>query len=117
MKDNHRVANIALGVFCITVVAIAVIVLLNTLEILPSGEASSASYKITSVEHTVKTNTGEVTIFTIEISDGDLYTLPVVKTKYVRKYHEGDYLPVLVRDNAGSPVYEADISTLRKNHK
>lgn len=113
-KDNHKVANIALAVFCCFVVGVAVIVLLNMLDIFPSGDTTSASYKIVSAEHTVKQYT-EVTIFTIEISDdGDLYTLPVVNTKYVRKYHEGDYLPVLVSDNSGSPEYKVDIRTLRE---
>jgi len=78
------------------------------LDVFPSGDTTSASYKIVSAEHTVKQ-------YTIEISDdGNLYTLPVVNTKYVRKYHEGDYLPVLVSDNSGSPEYKVDIRILRE---
>ena len=55
----------------------------------------------------------EYTIFIVYEENGDKYTLPKIYTRYVREYHEGDTLPVTIKNyKDGSYDIEVDRSKL-----
>lgn len=71
-------------------------------------------FKIAEVISTVSGNNHkEYTVFVVYKEDGTKYTLPKINTSYVREYHEGDTLPVTIRNyKDGSYDIEVDKSKL-----
>ena len=70
--------------------------------------------KIAEVINTVSGNCHkEYTILIVYEENGDKYTLPKIYTRYVREYHEGDTLPVTIKNyKDGSYDIEVDRSKL-----
>ncbi len=112
--SSKREASLVLGLFFLAVFISAIVIVVEKVNNKPSSSATPVSLEIVSVEHSLDRYSQEVSIFTVETPTGKLYTLPVVLTKYAREYHEGDFIPALVSDNSGLPVYEVDIRTLRE---
>ena len=70
--------------------------------------------EIAEVVNTVSGNCHkEYTILIVYEENGDKYTLPKIYTRYVREYHEGDTLPVTIKNyKDGSYDIEVDRSKL-----
>ena len=78
---------------------------------------TTADYEIVKVENSISgRNNVEYTIFTVRRDNDSTYTLPKIRTSYVRTYHEGDILPVTIK-NYKNGTYEINVDMDRLHDK
>lgn len=91
--------------------------LVNSLINKPSVDVSKerCEMRILCVEHSVNWN-NDYTIFTVQSQENTQYTLPSIRTTYVREYNVGDSLPVILFTNSdGTYSIKADVATIKSS--
>ena len=89
-------------VITVTIIILAILGVFATIYLVQEAQVADrydAEYEI--VDITVgftKSSPAERSIFTIDLGEGDFYTLPSLPTSYVRNYYIGDMLPVIVTE-------------------